>query len=57
MNLPMIQQGYTEKRDEKGTPYRVPYITIGIDVDVLDTLVEKIFKYTQGLKNTKKGDD
>jgi len=57
MNLPMVQQGYTEKRDEKGTPYRVPHITIGIDVDVLDTLVEKIFKYTQGLKNTKKGDE
>jgi hypothetical protein len=57
MNLPIIEQGYTEKRDEKGEPYRVPHISIGLDVDELDILVNKIFDYTQGVKNIKKGDE
>tara|TARA_E500000178_G_C17002819_1_gene746578 strand:- start:1858 stop:2280 length:423 start_codon:yes stop_codon:yes gene_type:complete len=57
MNLAIIEQGYTEKRDEKGEPYRVPHISIGFDVDELDVLVNKIFDYTQGVKNIKKGDE
>jgi len=57
MNIPMVQQGYTEKRDEKGEPYRIPHISIGLDVDQFDVVVNKIVHYTQGIKNIKKGDD
>jgi len=57
MNIPMVQQGYTEKRDEKGEPYRIPHVSIGLDIDQLDVVVNKIVHYTQGIKNIKKGDD
>lgn len=57
LNISMVQQGYTEKRDEKGEPYRIPHISIGLDVDQLDVIVNKIVHYTQGIKSIKKGDE